>query len=120
MKVLNSAFDEEGLIKNLCDKQKEISDDLSLHRKKEEEVCRKLDAMCITIEQITSMLSNSEEVRKSEVSILNNAITLNNNTVLEKIECFMLQNQKRVIFVTVGMGFLLLMNIVMLVISMIK
>lgn len=117
LKVVKAAFNEDGLMSELSTTQKTISDDLSAHR---EIIDIKLDSMETSVDLLSSILSDNVESRNTDLLALNNALSMNNEVILEKIDSILLKGKQRFTYVTVGMGILVLSNIVMFVMLLMK
>lgn len=114
-KFLTAAFEDNGLITQLCNEQKKSSQTLVTYKKQIDDLDQQLDFVNTSIKQMSNEVAENFEIQKDEILTLNKTLQMDYKTQLEKAEDFVIQNTKRFMYVVAGMGFLAIMNIVMFV-----
>lgn len=117
---VKSEFEEDGFTKKIINLQQPILDKITLNEESIDEICNKFDLTNSFIEKESGILTEEAAFIKSDLKILNNVLSVNNDTMLKKMEDIVRTGKQRFMFASIGMGALIISNIVMLIMLMIK
>lgn len=120
VEFVKSEFEEDGFTKKIINLQQPILDKITLNEESIDEICNKFDLTNSFIEKESGVLIEEAAFIKSDLKILNNVLSVNNDTMLKKMEDIVRTGKQRFMFASIGMGALMISNIVMLIMLMIK
>lgn len=120
VEFVKSEFEEDGFTKKIINLQQPILDKITLNEESIDEICNKFDLTNSFIEKESGILTEEAAFIKSDLKILNNVLSVNNDTMLKKMEDIVRTGKQRFMFASIGMGALIISNIVMLIMLMIK
>ena len=120
LKFVKSEFEEDGFTKKVINLRQPILDKITLNEESIDEICNKFDLTNSFIEKESGILTEEAAFIKSDLKILNNVLSVNNDTMLKKMEDIVRTGKQRFMFASIGMGALIISNIVMLIMLMIK